>query len=468
MKTTERYAQEERLLIERFTALGQGHLFAYWAERGEARKRKLLHDLGGLDPDHLLRLQRQLLERETVRPVLEPLAPLTREEIGRRRREAEEAGRERIRSGKTAFLTVAGGQGSRLGFEGPKGAFPVSPIRRASLFRIFAEKALAAGRLYGAPLRWYIMTSPLNHGQIVGFFRRHGWFGLDEGQVTLFAQGLNPSLTPGGKLLLAADGGLFQNPDGHGGVVDALRQAGCLQDLQERGIEELFYFQVDNPLVIVPDPLFLGFHRLEGAEVSSKVVPKTHPGEKLGAVGRIDGRPGVIEYSDLTPEQMQARDARGNLLFGMGSIAIHILDVGFLAGSRVDLPLHVARKRVRILEPAPGGARPAETEAVKLEKFIFDAIPASRHPVFFETVRGEEFAPLKNREGEDSIETCVRGCIERDARWLELSGVEVPRDGRGLSLHRIEISPLAALEPWMVKEKLPDSVNRIDGDFLLA
>ena len=349
---------EERLLVERFTALGQGHLFAHWAQRDEERKRRLLRDLAGLEPGLLGQLQERVAGGEAVRPELEPLPHLGRREIEARRREAEETGRERIRAGRTAFLTVAGGQGSRLGFEGPKGAFPISPIRRAPLFRIFAEKALAAGRLYGVAVRWYVQTSPLNHAAIGDFFRRNGWFGLPEEQVVFFPQGLNPTLSPEGGLLLAEDGGLLQNPDGHGGVVEALRRSGCLRDMQERGIEELFYFQVDNPLVTVPDPLFLGFHRLAGSEVSSKVVPKTHPGEKLGAVGRLGGRPGVIEYSDLSPGQMQARDGEGRLLYGMGSIAIHILDMAFLAGSRLQLPLHVARKKVQVFEPAPGGEFP--------------------------------------------------------------------------------------------------------------
>ncbi len=465
--TEDRPAGGDRSLIERFTALGQGHLFEHWKGREESQRSNLLRDLAGLDPRHLRRLQEKLEEGEKARPSLQPLAHLPRREI-LRRREAEELGRERIRAGRTAFLTVAGGQGSRLGFDGPKGAFPVSPIRRASLFQLFAEKALAAGRRYGVALRWYIMTSPQNHAEIAGFFRANGFFGLDEGQVLFFPQGMNPSLTPDGRLLLAEDGGLFQNPDGHGGVVEALRRAGYLEDMRERGIEELFYFQVDNPLVRAPDPLFLGIHLQEAAEVSSKVIPKRHPGEKLGVVGLIDGRPGVIEYSDLSLEQMQARDGRGELLYGMGSIAIHILNAAFLAAARLELPLHVARKKVRTLQPVPGGTRPVEREAVKLEKFIFDAIPLARNPVFYETVREEEFAPLKNREGEDSIETCVQGCIERDARWLEACGVAVPRDERGRSRHRIEISPLAALEPEALKEKLPASVNRIDGDFLLV
>jgi UDP-N-acetylglucosamine/UDP-N-acetylgalactosamine diphosphorylase len=458
---------EEKTIIERFTQLGQGHLFDHWVEREEPQRQALLRDLAGLDPQLLKRLQVRLREAERRRSVLEPVPHLSREQI-LRRRDAEVMGRLKIRDGRTALLTVAGGQGSRLGFEGPKGAFPVSPIRRATLFQIFAEKALAAGRLYGTVIPWYIMTSPLNRREIEEFFERHAFFGLERSQVRFFLQGVNPTLSPEGRLLMAGKGGLFQNPDGHGGVVDALEKAGCLRQMQDGGIEELFYFQVDNPLVRVPDPLFLGIHLQEDAEVSSKVIRKAYPEEKLGAIGRIDGRPGVIEYSDLDRAQMLARDERGELLYGMGSIAIHIFRVSFFAGRSLELPLHVARKKAKVLLPTAGGMRPAELEAVKLEKFIFDTIPQARNPVFFETVREEEFAPLKNREGPDSIETCVRGCIERDARWLEECGVEVSRDARGRSRYRIEITPLYALDRGVLKERLPKSVNRINEDTLLA
>jgi len=456
-------------LVSRWTALGQKHLFDHWEARSAARRRRLLDDLAGLEPGLLAALQRSLPDGLPAARDFQPIGFLPRRQW-QDRREARELGEELLREGKAGFLTVAGGQGSRLGFRGPKGCFPVSVIRQATLFQILAEKLLAGRRRYGGPLSWCIMTSPLNREVTVRFFREHGFFGLPESEISFFSQSLYPTLAPEGLLLLAASGGLLHNPDGHGGAIDGLRKTGLLGVLRDRGVEELFCFQVDNPLVRVPDPAFLGNHRLAASQMSSKVVAKSFPEEKLGSIGLIDGLPGVIEYSDLDAETMHARDARGRLLYSHGSIAIHILNVAFLAGGRLELPLHVARKAVRTFVPAEGaegGGRLEETEALKFEKFIFDAIPQARNPLFCETTREEEFAPLKNRSGGDSIASCRSGLEEQHVRWLEQAGVEVPRR-RGRSLHRVEISPLYAADAESLKVRLQSAVNRIDEDTLLV
>ena len=372
-----------------------------------------------------------------------------------------------ISSGKTAFLTVAGGQGSRLGWDGPKGLFPISPIRRASLFQIFAEKLRSASRRYGARIPWYIMTSPLNHEATVTFFEQSAYFGLERERIVFFPQGTFPTFDEQGRMLLAPDGGLLTNPDGHGGLVAALKRHGLLREMEERGIEELFYFQVDNPLVNVPDAVFLGIHRKERSGVSTKVIEKNAPEEKLGVIGLIDGRKGIIEYSDLDENRMHARDSGGRLVYSHGSPAIHIFSVPLLARSDLDLPYHVARKTVKTLIFEGGKAEVVEKRGVKLERFIFDLILEAEEALFYETSREEEFAPLKNRTGPDSIETCVRGQIEKDARHLEECGVRVPRDSGGCSIHRIEISPLFAPDVETLGAKLAGRELTIDGDTLL-
>jgi UDP-N-acetylglucosamine/UDP-N-acetylgalactosamine diphosphorylase len=383
-------------------------------------------------------------------------------------REAADLGEDRIRRGRSAFLTVAGGQGSRLGFDGPKGLFPVTPLRRLTLFAWFAEELLAARRRYGVDIPWLIMTGPQNHNATREYFEKQEWFGLGCETVHLFMQGSLPSLSPEGRLLLGPDGGLLVNPDGHGGVIDALRRSGSLSAMQEQGVEQLFYWQVDNPLVRVPDPVFLGFHCREGARISSKVIEKAYPEEKLGVIVTTGGKQAVIEYSDLDETLMHARSADGRLLYGQGSIAIHILEVGFLANPALRLPWHVARKKARMLNPTAEGTEIVERDAVKMEMFVFDAIPAAGNSLFFETERAEEFAPLKNREGVDSVETCMRGQVERAARWLTACGVEVPRDGSGKPLHAIEISPLFALDREMLGARRGILKDRIDEDTLLA
>lgn len=477
-----------RAIIAEWSAAGQEQLFAHWAARPQDARRRLLADLSALDRRVVAELRDSLARGDPraaiagdraaaagyraaiagyrLRGGITPLPAVPVAEW-RGNPEARQAGEELIASGRTAYLTVAGGQGSRLGWEGPKGCFPISPIRKASLFQLFAEKILAASRRFGSRQRWYVMTSALNHGETLEFFRANDFFGLPPEEVSLFRQGLLPTLTPEGRLLLAEDGGLAQNPTGHGGILEALRTAGLTESLGEAGVEELFYFQVDNPLVRLPDAEFVGLHRLRAAEMSSKVIPRAYPEERLGVPGLIDGRPGVIEYSDLDPESLQARTTAGALLFPHGSIAIHVLNTAFAARVPLPLPLHLARKRVRALIPEPGGGRLEELEAVKFESFIFDAIPLAANPQFLETAREEEFAPLKNATGVDSIAACVEGMVGLAARWLEACGVEVPREG-GKPKHRIEISPLFAADQETLKIRLGCTVNRIDEDTLFA
>jgi UDP-N-acetylglucosamine/UDP-N-acetylgalactosamine diphosphorylase len=451
----------------RLEGIGQGHLFACWEERPPAMRARLLEDLAALETSLVEDLQ-AVLSRTSPAP--QDLAPAPWIPLSESRLDAEarQVGEELVRAGKTAFLVVAGGQGSRLGFEGPKGMYPASPLRRLSLFALLAEKILAAKRWYGIRPLWLIMTSRANRQATQEFFEKEDFFGLGRESVVFFPQAMLPALYPDGRLVLAPDGGLFLSPNGHGGVVEALRREGLLDRLAAEGVEELFYFQVDNPLVTVPDPVFLGFHRRAGAEVSSKVVRKVSPEEKLGAVALAGGRPCVVEYSDLPSPLMHARGPDGELAFLQGSIAIHIFNVGFLRRADLSLPYHLARKRVRTLNPACPQADIQEEEVIKMETFVFDTIPLAGRVLFFEVERAEEFAPLKNREGVDSVETCIQGQVEKAARWLESCGVRVPRDARGRSAHRIEISPLFASDPAVLAAKRGSLKDAIDEDTLLA
>ena len=469
MKHHEGDDMTEREARERLAGVGQGHLFDHWDARPQEQRFRLLEDVAELDLDLLSRLKEAL---QSAAPAAAPgtpqPAPYVALSASVADREARELGEEEIRRGRTALLTVAGGQGSRLGFEGPKGMFPVTPLRKLTLFALFAEKLLAARRWYGATIPWLIMTSPHNVKSTEDYFDSQGWFGLGRETVHLFVQGSNPSLSPDGRLLLAPDGGILRNPNGHGGVIEALRSSGLLSAMQERSVRHLFYFQVDNPLVKVPDPVFLGFHCRAHSQISAKVIEKAYPEEKLGVIVTRDGTPSVIEYSDLDPSLMNARGADGRLLFAQGSIAIHILDVDFLASPNLHLPLHVARKKVKSLNPTQSGAEIVDREAAKMEMFVFDAIPLAASALFFETERLEEFAPLKNREGVDSIETCRNGQVEQAARWLTRCGVEVPRGGEGCPLHAIEISPLFAMDPAVLAARRGSLKDRIDEDTLLA
>jgi UDP-N-acetylglucosamine/UDP-N-acetylgalactosamine diphosphorylase len=259
-----------------------------------------------------------------------------------------------------------------------------------------------------------------------------------------------PSMDSGGKLILEGPGKIFKNPDGHGGSLTALRTSGALDEMEKRGIDIISYFQVDNPLVNIIDPVFIGFHVREGAEVSSKGLMKAYPEEKIGVFVKFsDGNTGVMEYSDLSPELQHAKDSGGKLVYCMGSIAIHLFNVSFIrritGGSLVSLPFHVARKKIS----AYTARGPHEIDGYKFEKFVFDALPLTDKNVVLEIRREEEFAPVKNKSGVDSVETAQELMIGQHRRWLELKGIAVPA---GVS--RIEISPLLATEPEDIPENL--------------
>lgn len=452
---------------------GQGHLFAGWEQRSPARRQRLIESLAELDVARVRRLQ-ELLRQETgaaatgrAAPAeLEP-APVQVPSAAAARRLAAR-GREQLARGSCALLTVAGGQGTRLGFDAPKGMFPVTPIRRATLFQVFAEQLLAARAASGAAIPWFIMTSPLNHAATARYFAEQGCFGLPEADVRLFPQGANPVLSAAGDLLLAPDGGLLLSPDGAGGVLAALQRAGLIDEARRRGVAQLFYFQVDNPLVTAPDAAFLGAHLEAGSRFSTKVVAKLHAGERVGVAALAGGRPSIVEYSDIDPALAAQRTPQGELRFRYGSIAIHLIDVAFAAAQAAALPIHLARKKQPVLLPqAAPGAAAAELEVVKFEQFVFDVIPRAERALFYAVERAEEFAPLKNRRGADSIATCRAGQIARARRWLQRCGVEVAERARDGTPLAVEITARYAPDVTTLQQCLPAAVTRIDDHTLL-
>ncbi|MBC02341.1 MAG: hypothetical protein CMJ34_03415 [Phycisphaerae bacterium] len=366
-----------------------------------------------------------------------------------------QAGEALIREGGVAAFTVAGGQGTRLGWNGPKGTYPATPITGKPLFRVFAEQLSAIDARYGTVTPWYLMTSPLNDADTRSFFLDNNWFGRDPDSILMFPQGVMPAIDDDGRMMLAAPGVLAVNPDGHGGSLRALQRSGALGHARSRGVRHLSYFQVDNPTVRTIDPVFLGLHvghPDSSAEMSSKMVPKANAAEKVGVFCRIDGRTEVIEYSDLPADLAEATDADGRLRFNAGSIAIHVLGVDFIdrltnGSTEAGLPFHRARKKVPYWNPATGESiAPTEPNATKFEMFVFDALHFAEAGLVQETDRVEEFAPIKNAEGTDSAVSSSGLQTERAARWLERAGVEIPRSSEGVVEGRIEIAAATALE----------------------
>lgn len=365
-----------------------------------------------------------------------------------------------IRAGKVAAFVVAGGQGSRLGYEGPKGCYPAGAVTGKPLFQMFAEQILAVQSRYGAIVPWYVMTSPLNHEATVAFFEQNSYFGLAKSNVMFFPQGTLPSLDiRTGTMLMASKHEVATNPDGHGGSLKALHKSGAIADMKRRGVEHISYFQVDNPIVRVVDPVFIGLHadpERSSCEMSSKMIPKLYPEEKVGmfcATGAAGGasKIEVIEYSDLPKELQAQRLADGTLRFLAGSIAVHVMSVAFVervnTDASLDLPYHRAEKKIPCIDLATGAAMtPTKNNGVKLERFVFDALAMCRKSAVLETDRVEEFAPIKNASGVDSPESSRQIQTERAARWLEKAGVNVPRKSDGTPDCVLEIDPRRFLE----------------------
>lgn len=406
----------------------------------------LLGQIEGLDLPRVARSIEAVLNEQASAPG-QPEPPDVIElpacaESEARDREARAAGEQALADGKVGAFLVAGGQGTRLGFDGPKGRFPVGPLTRRSLFAYHAQRVLASCRRYGSTLPYYVMTSPANHADTVAAFQEAQWFGLAPEQVMFLTQGTLPAIDHDGRMLLAQKHQLALSPDGHGGCLAALDASGALDDMAARGVEQLFYFQVDNPLAPVFDPLFIGHHLLARAQMSSKVIDKTDPGEKVGVVSRRDGRHLVLEYSDLPDALANARDPDGRLRYRAGSIAIHMFELEFvrrLLASGTGMPVHRAHKRVPYVDQQGQLVQPGEPNAIKMELFVFDALLAAERVVTQVVRREDEFAPVKNADGNDSPASAHAALVSQAKRWMSAAGREAPEGDA-------EVGPLYALD----------------------
>jgi len=466
-------------LISSYRAAGQGQVFAFWDKLSATAQQELLAEAAEVDLAEVERLNRTLvLNSGGATADLTDLSPAPYEHLPENGGDAtkwaaaQSAGEAALRTGRVAAFTVAGGQGTRLGYDGPKGTFAVTPLRKKPLFQVFAEKIRAVGLRYGRPLHWFIMTSHANHEQTEAYFATHRHFGLDPGRVHFFRQGRMPAVDFAGKILLETPGTLALSPDGHGGSLRALHRSGALDLMKAEGIDTLSYFQVDNPIVRCVDPAFIGFHLLAGSEMSSKMVPKAYPEEKVGHFCLQHGRLVVVEYSDMPLAMQRETTPDGGLRYNAGSIAIHVIDREFarrLAGGSREkgssvakamedregrkekgggdaevpvLPFHRADKKIATVDAAGKPVKPEKANGVKFEMFVFDALPFARNSVVIETNRADDFSPVKNAEGVDSPQTSRDDQLRQFARWLKAVGAVIETDATGLPKVGIEFSPL--------------------------
>lgn len=463
---------DRETLEQRLRPFGQDHVLRFWDELDAAGRRQLAEQLADID----FSLLSELVAGEDEKPDFAALAAAAEPPPAVRSdgsgtdwsvREAREAGEQLLREGKVASVLVAGGQGTRLGFDRPKGMFPIGPVSDRTLFEIFAARLRGLHRRYGQPVPLYLMTSDATDRETRDYFERNDRLGLEGDQLRIFRQGTMPAVdAASGKLLLARKDSLALSPDGHGGTLRALQRSGCLDELRQRGVELLFYFQVDNPLVTLGDPTLIGHHRLADSEMTTQVVRKREPTERVGNVVMIDGRVQIIEYSDLPEEAARVTDEDGSLRLWAGNIAVHVIEVDFLtrmAASDRSLPFHRASKKVPFVDASGRPVEPTEPNATKFEKFIFDLLPAARNAFVAEVEAAEAFAPVKNADGaaSDTPQLAKRAIVDLHRRWLGQAGVEVDPEVQ------VEIDPEWAATAGQVAENL-GNISRIDSNRFLT
>lgn len=452
-------------LLKTIEQYDQAHLVQWWDKLNQEQQAELASQIQSINFEQvqdLYSLTNSNKEDESpARKSERATRPTTiirlqdRNEDSAQNLQAIRAGNQLLSEGKVGAILVAGGQGSRLGFEHPKGMYPIGPVKQTSLFQMMMEQLLARSNKAGKPICYFIMTSDATHDETVTYFKENQNFGLQEENLFFFKQGTMPAIdASSGQILLEEGHRIAVSPDGHGGTLAALKTSGLFDVMQEKGIEYLYYHQVDNPTAIICDPEFLGYHLHHQAEVSVKVVAKRSPDEKMGIVCEVDQKTQIIEYSDLPEHIAEQTDSENNLVHWAGSTAIHIFNRTFLEQIASDdslLPFHQANKKVPFLDSSGKQIQPENPNAIKFERFIFDVLPVAETVLVYEIDRQREFNPLKNAEGQDSAQSVQTALSQIYSQWLISCGITVP-EGTA-----IEISPLMALDEIELKTKIsPD------------
>ncbi|MGO9111311.1 MAG: UTP--glucose-1-phosphate uridylyltransferase [Thermoguttaceae bacterium] len=438
---------------------GQEHLLDFWEQLDAGQQESLARQIRGIDFPLIQKLYAQRQYQGNIRDLaLRAAQPAAfRLDISKNRFspvEARARGHQALAAGQVGVILVAGGQGTRLGFDHPKGMFLIGPVSGRTLFQIHIEKVLSTARRHGVRIPLYLMTSPATHEETLRFLAAHDRFGMAEEDLRVFCQGTMPAVDAAtGRILLEAPDRLATSPNGHGGMLAAFAESGAMADAQRRGIRQLFYFQVDNPLVDIAGAEYIGYHILSDSQMTSQVIGKRDPLEKVGNVVDVDGRLMVIEYSDLPDDVARKTNPDGSLAIWAGSIAVHVFDLDFLcrAKDQVDsLPYHFAHKKVAYIDAAGRRVEPAKANAIKFERFIFDLMPAARNAIVVEVDPASAFAPLKNASGAaaDTPESVKAQISDLHRQWLREAGVEVA-DGIA-----VEISPSFALDAEELRGKV--------------
>ena len=403
-------------VTKRCDAAGQSHILAHLSDDGieEDAKLSFLRSVDAMPLEKIADYLRGAVEEEEKikrggdgGDVIEPFAGETASTTDASQlaalAEAHATGVRAVAAGEVAAVLLAGGQGTRLGFDGPKGMYDIGLASKRTLFQFITERLKALGRLSGRgdkAVPFYVMTSPLNHQATTEYFAKHDNFGVD---VRFFPQGTLPALTLEGRMILETPTSLTVAPDGNGGIYPALVRHGILEDMKAKGVKYIHVFGVDNALVKPADPTFVGYCIQKDADCGNKVLWKTSPGEKVGVVATKGGKPCIVEYSDISEEMTKRKGDDGRLVFGAGNICNHFYTMDFMANTIVPNlgnMYHIAHKKIPYYDDVKKETvKPTANNGIKLESFIFDVFPLSRRMAVLDVARAEEFAPVKNPPG---------------------------------------------------------------------
>lgn len=335
-----------------------------------------------------------------------------------------------LQAGRVAALVVAGGMGTRLGFDGPKGALPIGPVSERTLFGHHAAQIRGWSEATGSQIPWLVMTSPRTEAMTRAHFDAAGFFGLDAANVHFFSQHQLPAIDFDGNLMRSTPHEPALSPDGHGGLFSALATTDLLDRLAARGIETVSYFQVDNPLLPVIDPVAIALHRRARVDWSAKVIRKETPAEKLGAwVQHGDSGARIVEYTELNPSERSQRTPSGDLVLSAGSIGAHLFDLAWLREFVREghaLPIHLSPKVIPSVDSGPQSSPDTQPNGFKLERFVFDALPFVSRAQAIRVSRRDEYSPVKNAAGDYSPAAARAALADRNRRWLEAAGAKVP------------------------------------------
>ena len=393
-KTLKRYSQE--------------HLLNGYEKLDSVKKKELIEQIENTDFDLINNLYNNTKKDVEIKESqITPIEYLDKEKLNGYYKSFQETGEKAIRSGKLAAVTMAGGQGTRLGHQGPKGTFDIGLDSHKSLFELLSDSLKEQGKKYNVVIPWFIMTSKENNDATVEFFAKHKFFGYEKDKnIFFFEQGELPMVDTEGKILIGEDGLIKEAADGHGGIYEALVKNGMTKKMRKLGVEWIFIGGVDNCLVKMVDPILMGIAIQKHVTAAGKSVVKANPQEKVGVFCKKNGRPSVVEYTEIPKEMSEATDSRGDLIYGESHILCNLFNIEAVErmGSR-PLPYHTAFKKATYIDKDGNKVVPDGPNAYKFEAFLFDAFGELDDMAILRVKREEEFAPVKNAQGIDSPET---------------------------------------------------------------